>query len=103
MGTETGQRFINRVIHYFIHQMVKSSGGGSSDIHTGSLADCLKSLEDLNIICCICTDFGSIFQIVVKYVVVHQMLNLLQPVRPRSDTTDLFQIYYLQIHPILCR
>ena len=94
MSAETCQSFIDRVVHNFIHQMVKSSGGSGSDIHTGSLADRLKSLEHLNIICCICTDLGSIFQIVVKYVVVHVMLNLLQPVRPRYDTTDLSQICY---------
>ena len=67
----TCKRFIDRVIHDFIHKMVKTSCRSCSDVHARSLADSLESLEDLNIICCIRTDISSVFQIVVKFISVH--------------------------------
>ena len=71
MCTVTCQRLIHRVVHDLIDQMVKTSGRSSSDVHARSLADGLESLKHLDIICCICSDLGSVFQIVVKFVSVH--------------------------------
>ena len=41
--TVTCKRFIYRIIHYFIHKMMKTSAGCRTNIHTRSFSDCFKS------------------------------------------------------------
>jgi len=43
--------FIYCVIYDLINQMMKASGRGAADIHTGTLSHCLKSFQDLDLIC----------------------------------------------------
>ena len=43
----TGKRLVYRVIHYFIDKMVQSAHRSCSDVHSGALADSLKSLKHL--------------------------------------------------------
>ena len=43
------QRLVYGVIHDLIHQMVQTARSGGADIHTGALADCLQSLQNLNL------------------------------------------------------
>ena len=65
---ETGQRFIDGVIHNFIDQMVESSGRSRADIHTGTLSDCFQTFQNLNIIGCIVADLGGIFNIIIRHI-----------------------------------
>ena len=50
---EASQSFVNGVIYDFINQMMQTSGTGGADIHTGTLADCLQTFQDLNLTCII--------------------------------------------------
>ena len=43
----TGKRLVYRVIHYFIDKMVQSAHRSCTDVHSGALADSLKSLKHL--------------------------------------------------------
>ena len=51
MGTITCQCFVDRVIHNFIYQMVKSSHRGTSNIHSRSLSYCFQTFQNLNLVC----------------------------------------------------
>ena len=48
--TKARKRFIHRIIYNFINQMVQTSAGGSSDIHTGTFSDRFQSLQNLNLV-----------------------------------------------------
>ena len=50
MVAGTCKSLINRVVHYLIDEMMEASGRGGTDVHTRSLADCLKTFENLNLI-----------------------------------------------------
>ena len=41
--TDACQCLIHRVIHYLIHQVMKSFGRGTADIHSRSFPDCFQS------------------------------------------------------------
>ena len=66
LRTETGQGFIDRVVHDFVDQVVQTPGGCGPDIHAGTLADSLESLEHLDIVGRVLTDLGRILDIVVR-------------------------------------
>ena len=51
--TETCKCLINRIINNFIYKMMKTSAGGSTNIHTGSFSDCLKPFQYLNLVCAV--------------------------------------------------
>ena len=61
--TETGQSLIHRIVHDLIYQMMESPYGSASDVHSRSFADCLQTLQDLDLVCAIfcillfCTHF----------------------------------------------
>ena len=58
--TEACQRLIHRIVYNLIHQMVKSAGGGTSNVHTRSFADGLQPFQDLDLICSVfCAHFRS--------------------------------------------
>ena len=64
MRAEARQRFVDRVIHNFINQMMQSLGACRTDIHTRTLAHRLQSLQDLYLtvvvfLCCICHSIHS--------------------------------------------
>ena len=44
-----GQRFIDRVVDDFRHEVVQPALGRRADVHAGTLANRLESLEDLNL------------------------------------------------------
>jgi hypothetical protein len=44
----TCESFINRVVDNFIDEVVKSSGSGRSDVHTGTLANCFEAFQNLD-------------------------------------------------------
>ena len=48
--TETGQRFIYRIIHDLIDQMMQPSAGCSTYIHSGTFPDSLQPFQNLNLI-----------------------------------------------------
>ena len=50
MRAVSGKGLINGIIYDLIDQMMKSSGGRGSNVHAGTLANCLKSLKNLNVI-----------------------------------------------------
>ena len=41
----TCQRFVNRVINYFVNQMMQSQLAGRTDVHRGTLAHGIAALE----------------------------------------------------------
>lgn len=49
MGAESGQSFIDRVIHHFIDQVVQTARTGGTDVHTGTLAYRFKALQDSDV------------------------------------------------------
>ena len=49
--TISRQCLIYRIVYNLINQMVKAPGRGAADIHTGTLSYCLKSFQDLDLIC----------------------------------------------------
>ncbi|OQA21304.1 MAG: hypothetical protein BWY61_01798 [Firmicutes bacterium ADurb.Bin354] len=49
MITASRKMFINRVINYLIYKMVETFGAGRTDIHSRSLTDRFKSLQNHNI------------------------------------------------------
>ena len=51
---EARQRFIHRVIHDLVNQMVQSALVRRADIHARSLAHGLKPFEHLNLVLVIC-------------------------------------------------
>ena len=51
--TVAGERLINRVVDDLIDQVVKTTGTGRTDIHTGALANCFKAFKNLNITCAV--------------------------------------------------
>ena len=54
--TVTGQSLIHRIVHDLIYQMMESSGGSASDVHTRSFPYCFQSFQNLDLICTIfCT------------------------------------------------
>ena len=63
---ESCQRFVNSIIHNFINQVMKTSGGSCTDIHAGSFSDCLQSFQYLNGIRIILADFCSILYIIIR-------------------------------------
>ena len=50
-STESCQGFIDGVVYDLIDQMMKSSVGCRSNIHTRSFADCFQSLQNLYLFC----------------------------------------------------
>jgi hypothetical protein len=60
--TVTGERLINRVVDDLIDQVVKTTGTGGSDIHTGALANRFKAFKNLNITCAVIGFCGLLFR-----------------------------------------
>ena len=58
---ETGQSLIHAIVDDLIYHMMKAGNGCGSDVHTGTLSDCLQSLQDL--------DLGSVILVLVMTVV----------------------------------
>jgi hypothetical protein len=48
-----GERFIDRVVDYLVDEVVETARPGGTDVHTGALAHCLKTLKDLDLICAV--------------------------------------------------
>jgi len=46
---EASHRFVNRVVHYFLDQVLDSSGTGGSDVHSGTEPNGFHSLHDIDI------------------------------------------------------
>ena len=49
--TEACQMLVHGIVHNLVDQMVQAFAGHASDIHTGSFAHCLQSLQDRNTAC----------------------------------------------------
>ena len=45
----TGQSLVDGVVHDLVHQMVQAALAGGADIHTGALAHCLQTFQDLDL------------------------------------------------------
>ena len=41
------QRFVDRVVDYFVNQVVETSRGRRADVHAGTFANCLETFENL--------------------------------------------------------
>ena len=50
LGTVACQRFVDRVVHYLVNEVVESPGTCRADVHTRSFADRFKSFEDLYVV-----------------------------------------------------
>ena len=48
--TKARQSLIHRIVNYLIDQVVQTSAGGSTDIHTGSLPDSLETFQYLDLV-----------------------------------------------------
>ncbi|WP_281536255.1 hypothetical protein [Cryobacterium breve] len=46
----SGEGLVHRVVHNLVDQVVQTSGTGRPDVHTGTLPNGFKSLEDLDIV-----------------------------------------------------
>ena len=53
LRTKTSQCFIDCIIHDLIYEMMKSTAGGTSDIHSRPLTYGFQSLQDLDLICAV--------------------------------------------------
>ena len=49
----TGHCFINGVVDDFVHQVMQTGGTGRTDIHAGSFAHRLETLEDRDVFCAV--------------------------------------------------
>ena len=49
LGTVTGQRLVNGVVHDLVHQMMQTALTGGADIHTRALAHRLQTLQHLDL------------------------------------------------------
>ena len=49
IGTISCQRFVDGIVNYLIHEMMKTTLTGGSNIHTRALADWFKPLKNLDI------------------------------------------------------
>ena len=56
--TEARERFIHRIVHDLIYQMVQTSGGCAADIHSRPLSHRLQALQYLNLICSVFSTHG---------------------------------------------
>ena len=57
---EACQGLIHGIVYNLINQMMKSTGGGASNVHTRSLPDCFQSFQNLDLICSVfCAHFQS--------------------------------------------
>ena len=65
MRAVSGKGLIDGIIYNFVDQMMKSSGGCGSNVHAGTLANCLKSFQNLNVISRIGSYILRILDIVV--------------------------------------
>ena len=45
MGTHTGERLVDGVVHNFIYQMVQAAGAGGADIHARADTHRLKAFQ----------------------------------------------------------
>ena len=56
MVAKSSQRFVHRIVHDFIHQMMKTAGRSAADIHSRPFSHRFQSLQDLDLICSVfCT------------------------------------------------
>ena len=63
LGTITGQRFVDGVVHDLIDQVMQAAGGGGADVHTWSFTHGLQAFQHLNFRGVVLTaDRGAIFQ-----------------------------------------
>ncbi len=47
---EAGKGLVHRVVHKLVHKMVKTHDTSRADVHTGTLANRLQTLEDRNVL-----------------------------------------------------
>ena len=47
--TNPGQHFVNRIVHYLVHEMVQRFDIGAANVHPGPATNRLQSLQHLNI------------------------------------------------------
>ena len=65
-----GQGFIHGVVHDLVDQVMKSGRGRASDIHAGTAADSLQTLQDLDLAGGIFTGDGQICRNLFTFVMV---------------------------------
>ena len=54
LGAVAGQRLVDGVVHDLVHQVVQAGLTGGADIHARALADCLQSLQHLDLGAAVC-------------------------------------------------
>src|SRR5688500_1056423 len=47
----TGERFVDRIVDDFVHEMVKTAARRRADVHAGAFTDGFQSLEYLDLAC----------------------------------------------------
>ena len=67
LGTMTCKDLVDCIVHNLIHQMMQTLWSGGTDVHTGTLAHRVQSLQDLNItgiilLCHLQVFFRCVFQ-----------------------------------------
>ena len=45
-----GQRLVDRVVNNLIDEVVQTARPGRADVHAGTFADCLESLQDRDVL-----------------------------------------------------
>src|SRR5688572_13734931 len=45
----TRERFVDRVVDYFVNEVVESSRGRAPDVHAGTLPYCLETFQNLDL------------------------------------------------------
>src|ERR1700688_3025759 len=52
-----GERFVDRVVDGFVHELVEAPLGGVADVHAGALANSLEAFENLDLLAGIVVHF----------------------------------------------
>ena len=53
LRADAGQRLVHGIVHDLIHEMVQTSRGRRTDVHTGTLAHRFQTLQDLDLFCAV--------------------------------------------------
>ena len=80
-----GQRFVDRVVHHFVHEVVKATRRRGPDVHAGALADRFEPLENGDAVCAV--PVLGLFAAIRHEVGMSRRNELLRPVHWPANTT----------------
>jgi hypothetical protein len=64
---ETGERLVNGIVHDFVHEVVKTSFAGVTDVHCGAFANSLDALQFLDFVGGVFLCTGDSFHVLYSF------------------------------------